>query len=93
MEHEYDLMKPHKASIFQVRPLERAAAVKRNLIHASLAIGTGINEENLDQVLKFDPKLVMIGRGIYAADGAYQTSAERLIEVADRIRAKLHSLA
>ena len=93
MEHEYDLMKPRKASIFQVRPLERAAAVKRNLIHASLAIGTGINEENLDQVLKFDPKLVMIGRGIYAADGAYQTSAERLIEVADRIRAKLHSLA
>lgn len=92
MEHEYDLMKPQKKSIFQVRPLERAAAVKRNLIHAGLAIGTGINEENLDQVLKFDPKIVLIGRGIYAVDGAYQTSPERATEVADRIRARLNAI-
>ena len=70
MEHEYDLMKPQKRSIFQMRPLERATAVKRNIIHSGLALGTGINEENLDEVLKFNPDIVMIGRAIYAADGA-----------------------
>ena len=91
MEHEYDLMKPTKASIFQIRPLERAAAVKRNLIHAGLALGTGINEENLDQVLKFKPEIVLVGRGIYAADGAYQTSRERVTSVADSMRARLHA--
>ena len=93
MEHEYDLMKPQKKSIFQLRPLERAAAVKRNLIHAKLALGTGITEENLDEVLKFDPAIVMVGRGISSVDGAYQTSPERRIEVADRMRAKLHAKA
>ncbi len=91
MEHEYDLEKPSHGSIFQLRPLERAAAVKRNLIHSGLALGTGINEENLDEVLKYKPPIVMIGRAIYAADGAYKTSLERRIEVADRIRAKLHA--
>lgn len=91
MEHEYDLMKPQKRSIFQMRPLERAAAVKRNLIHAKLALGTGINEDNLDEVLKYHPEIVMIGRGIFAADGAYKTTLERRIEVADRIRARLHA--
>ena len=93
MEHEYDLMKPTHGSIFQVRPLERAAAVKRNLLHSGLAVGTGINEENLDLVLKYDPKIVLVGRGIYSADGAYQTSPERQIEVADRLRARLHAQA
>ena len=91
MEHEYDLMKPTHGSIFQLRPLERAAAVKRNLIHASLALGTGINEGNLDEVLKYQPKIVMVGRGIYAADGAYKTSPERQTEIADRMRAKLNA--
>ena len=91
MEHEYDLEKPRHGSIFQLRPLECAAAVRRNLIHADLALGTGINEQNLDQVLKYKPEIVMIGRGIYAADGAYKTTHERQWEVADRIRAKLHA--
>ncbi|MBP3892415.1 MAG: orotidine 5'-phosphate decarboxylase [Atopobiaceae bacterium] len=91
MEHEYDLMKPTKMSIFQMRPLERAAAVKRNLIHSGLALGTGINEDNLDDVLKFKPEIVMIGRGIMTVDGAYKTSQERAQEVSDRIRAKLHA--
>jgi 3-hexulose-6-phosphate synthase len=91
MEHEYDLMKPTHGSIFQLRPLERAAAVKRNLIHASLALGTGINEGNLDEVLKYQPKIVMVGRGIYAADGAYKTSPERQTEIADRMRARLNA--
>jgi 3-hexulose-6-phosphate synthase len=92
MEHEYDLMKPRKRSIFQMRPLERAAAVRRNLIHARLALGTGITEENLDEVLRFEPAIVMVGRGIFSADGPYQTSLERWREIADRMRAKLHAM-
>lgn len=65
MEHEYDLNKRKHGSIFQVRPLELAGAVKRNLLHAQLAIGTGINEENIDMVMKLNPAIVMVGRGIY----------------------------
>lgn len=68
MEHEYDLHKPAHGSIFQLRPLDLAGAVKRNLIHAGLAIGTGINETNIRDVMKLDPQIVMVGRGIYAAD-------------------------
>ena len=91
MEHEYDLMKPTHGSIFQLRPLEKAVAVKRNLIHAGLALGTGINEKNLDEVLKLNPQIVMVGRGIYSKDGAYKTSLERQTEAADNIRARLHA--
>ena len=65
MEHEYDLHKRNHGSIFQLRPLELAAAVKRNLIHAGLAIGTGINLENISEVMKLKPEIVMVGRGIY----------------------------
>ena len=91
MEHEYDLQKPTHGSIFQLRPLEKAVAVKRNLIHAGLALGTGINEKNLDEVLKLKPQIVMVGRGIYAKDGAYKTTLERQTEAADSIRARLHA--
>lgn len=65
MEHEYDLHKRDHGSIFQLRPLELAGAVKRNLIHAGLVIGTGINEENIADVMKLGPEIVMVGRGIY----------------------------
>lgn len=65
MEHEYDLHKRDHGSIFQVRPLELAGAVKRNLIHAGLAIGTGINASNIADVMRLKPKIVMVGRGIY----------------------------
>jgi len=86
MEHEYDLNKRKHGSIFQVRPLELAGAVKRNLIHAGLAIGTGINEENIDAVMKLDPAVVMVGRGIYYDENStnefhaasYDTRVERI---------------
>ena len=65
MEHEYELYKRDHGSIFQVRPLELAQAVRRNLIHAQLAIGTGINLGNIDDVMRLDPALLMIGRAIY----------------------------
>lgn len=65
MEHEYDLHKRDHGSIFQLKPLDLAKSVKRNLIHADLAIGTGINEENIADVMKLDPAIVMVGRAIF----------------------------
>ena len=90
-EGEMGILKSHAPLVTTLQPGE--LRYMKNGVETSLAIGTGINEGNLDQVLKFDPKIVLIGRGIYAVDGAYQTSPERLIEVADRIRAKLNAIA
>ena len=68
MEHEYDLHKRDHGSIFQLQPLELAAAVRRNLIHAQLALGTGISMDNIAQVMKLKPEIVMVGRAIYHGD-------------------------
>jgi len=68
MEHEYDLHKPTHGSIFQLRPLDQAGAVKRNLLHAGLAIGTGITMENINAVMKLKPEIVMVGRAIFQGD-------------------------
>jgi 3-hexulose-6-phosphate synthase len=86
MEHEYDINKPQRNSIFQMRPLEKARTVKRNLMHAGLALGTGINERNIDEIMALSPEIVMIGRGILAVDGAYSTTPERQVEAADAVR-------
>ena len=90
MEHEYDLYKPNHGSIFQLRPLDLAKSVKRNLLHAQLAVGTGITLENLDEVLKLDPGIVMVGRGILAAGGdPYETTDAQRAAAADTFRARL----
>ncbi len=93
MEHEYDLNKRNHGSIFQVRPLELASAVKRNLIHAGLAVGTGVNEENIDYVMKLNPAIVMVGRGIYYdanSPNEYHTaSVETRIQRIAALRAKM----
>ncbi|MBR3325718.1 MAG: orotidine 5'-phosphate decarboxylase [Atopobiaceae bacterium] len=90
MEHEYDLYKPNHGSIFQLRPLDLAKSVKRNLIHAELAIGTGITLENLDAIMALDPGIVMVGRGIFAASGdPYKTSLETRIATAEEFRARM----
>lgn len=68
MEHEYVLHKRDHGSIFQLRPLELAGAVKRNLLHAKLALGTGITMENIDMVMKYQPAIVMVGRAIFQGD-------------------------
>lgn len=92
MEHEYDLYKPNHGSIFQLRPLDLAAAVKRNLIHAGLAIGTGINQTNIDEVVKLEPEIVMVGRGILAADGdPYSTTSESRKAAANRLRTVMNA--
>ena len=86
MEHEYDLHKPDHGSIFQLRPLDLAAAVKRNLLHASLAIGTGINMGNIGDVLKLQPEIVMVGRGIYSRDDGTTCTHEEMVANAHALR-------
>lgn len=93
MEHEYDLNKRDHGSIFQVRPLELAGAVKRNLLHAQLAIGTGINEQNIDEVMKLNPAIVMIGRGIYfdaeAQNEFHTASVEKRVARIGALKARM----
>ena len=86
MEHEYDLHKPDHGSIFQLRPLDLAAAVKRNLLHASLAIGTGINMGNIAEVMKLQPEIVMVGRGIYAGEDGQPAAREEMVAHAHALR-------
>lgn len=86
MEHEYDLHKPDHGSIFQLRPLDLAAAVKRNLLHASLAIGTGINMGNIAEVMKLQPEIVMVGRGIYAGADGQPAAHEEMVAHAHALR-------
>ena len=89
MEHEYDLHKRDHGSIFQLRPLDLAYAVKRNLIHGSLAIGTGINMDNIAEVMKLQPEIVMVGRGIFGTGDATSDRAAPLdvrIERAHELR-------
>ena len=73
MEHEYDLMKPTHGSIFQVRPLERAAAVKRNLlkrrIRESYRLQKDLFGPGKDILFIYTPKEVLPFADIYAAVG------------------------
>lgn len=91
VEHEYSLEKPKHGSIFQLRPLDLAKSVKRNLLHASLAIGTGITFDNIDDVMRqLDPGIVMVGRAIYHDENAqnefHTASLELRIERAHALR-------
>lgn len=93
MEHEYELNKREHGSIFQVRPLELASAVKRNLIHAGLAVGTGINPQNIETVMKLDPTIVMVGRGIFydknAPNQYHAASLETRVKRVNALRRKM----
>ena len=68
MEHAYELHKRRRGSIFQQQPLDLAKAVKRNLTHADLAIGTGVSMENIADIMALDPRIVMVGRTIFHVD-------------------------
>lgn len=92
MEHEYDLHKRNHGSIFQVKPLELAAAVKRNLLHAGLVIGTGVNMENIGYVMKLDPSIVMVGRAIFQGPDPTSDRAAPLDVRVERVHALRHAM-
>ena len=77
-EYDYDL-EAHRGARRKpfVRPLDLAGVVKRNVRHAGLALHTGINESNIQEVVRMNPKIVMVGRAILDAPDRV-VAAERL---------------
>ena len=62
---------------WRVRPLDLAGVAKRNIRTAKLALHTGINESNIRDVVKMNPELVLVGRGILSQPD-WQVAADRL---------------
>ena len=70
-EYDYDIPSHRgrvRAWFNRVNPLDLAKAAKRNLRHAGLAVGTGINEDNIREVVALDPAIILVGRGIIDSD-------------------------
>ncbi len=65
-EYDYDIDAHLKRGFFspRVRPLDLAGVVKRNLMHAKLAVHTGIDESNIRDVIALKPEIIMVGRAI-----------------------------
>ena len=77
-EYDYDLEVHRRWFKPKVNPLDLAKVAKRNLRHASLAVNTGINEDNIREVLALNPGIIMVGRAIF--------DAEDRVAAADRLR-------
>ena len=80
-EYDYDLETARRRWFRpKVRPLDLANVAKRNLRNAKLAVHTGINEENIRNVIALNPELILIGRGILEAkdDAERVAKAQRL---------------
>lgn len=77
-EYDYDI-ETHRVLRFRprVRPLDLANAARRNLRHAKLALGTGINESNIREIIALGPEIVMVGRAILDTED-WAASADRL---------------
>ena len=67
-EYDYDLETHRRWFTPKVKPLDLAKAAKRNMRHAKLALGTGINEGNIRDVMTLDPEVIMVGRAIFDTD-------------------------
>lgn len=67
-EYDYDLETHRSWFTPKVKPLDLAKAAKRNLRNAKLALGTGINEGNIRDVMTLDPDIIMVGRAIFDTD-------------------------
>ena len=67
-EYDYDLETHRSWFTPRVKPLDLAKAAKRNMRKAKLALGTGINEGNIREVMALDPEIIMVGRAIFDTD-------------------------
>lgn len=67
-EYDYDLETHRSWFTPRVKPLDLAKAAKRNMRNAKLALGTGINEGNIREVMTLDPEIIMVGRAIFDTD-------------------------
>lgn len=77
-EYDYDIEAHAGApSWWRVRPLDLAGVVKRNIRRSKLALHTGINESNIRDVVRMNPAIVLVGRGILSQPD-WQVAADRL---------------
>ena len=76
-EYDYDLDTHRRWFTPKVKPLDLAKVAKRNMFNAKLAIGTGINEGNIREVMTLDPEIIMVGRAIFDTDDRVM-AAERM---------------
>ena len=67
-EYDYDLETHRRWFSPKIRPLDLAKVAKRNMRNARLALGTGINEGNIREVMGLDPEIIMVGRAIFDTD-------------------------
>lgn len=77
-EYDYDLETHRHWFTPKVKPLDLAKVAKRNMMHAKLALNTGINESNIREVLALNPEVIMVGRGILDNDDRV-AAADRLM--------------
>lgn len=76
-EYDYDLETHRSWFTPKVKPLDLAKIAKRNMRSAKLALGTGINEGNIREVMTLDPEILMVGRAIFDTDD-HVMAAERM---------------
>lgn len=67
-EYDYDLETHRRWFTPKIKPLDLAKVAHRNLRKAKLALGTGINEGNIREVMTLDPEIIMVGRAIFDTD-------------------------
>ncbi len=76
-EYDYDLETHRSWFTPKIKPLDLAKVAKRNMRKAKLALGTGINEGNIREVMTLDPEVLMVGRAIFDTDDRVM-AAERM---------------
>lgn len=76
-EYDYDLETHRRWFTPKIKPLDLAKVAHRNLRKAKLALGTGINEGNIREVMQLDPEIIMVGRAIFDTDDPV-IAAERM---------------
>ena len=67
-EYDYDIETHRSWFTPKIKPLDLAKVAKRNMRKAKLALGTGINEGNIREVMALDPEIIMVGRAIFDTD-------------------------
>jgi 3-hexulose-6-phosphate synthase len=76
-EYDYDLETHRSWFAPKIKPLDLAKVARRNMRNAQLALGTGINEGNIREVMTLDPEILMVGRAIFDTDDRVM-AAERM---------------
>jgi len=68
--YDYDLETARRrwSILPKVKPLDLATVAKRNLRQAKLAVHSGIDEDNIRDVIALNPAIILVGRAILDAE-------------------------